>query len=106
MDFNEYQMMARTTRLESAKLLQYAVLGLASEAGEVAGVLKKYLRDTNQSPTTLAANMAGELGDVLWYVAAICDDLGLEMKDVAQANIKKLADRQARNAIQGSGDNR
>jgi NTP pyrophosphatase (non-canonical NTP hydrolase) len=47
-----------------------------------------------------------EIGDTFWYIAAICSELGFEMNDVAESNIKKLKDRQNRNVLKGSGDNR
>ena len=47
-----------------------------------------------------------ELGDVMWYVSAICDELGVSMEDVARTNIKKLEDRQQRGVLGGNGDNR
>ena len=47
-----------------------------------------------------------ELGDVLWYVAQLATELGLELDQVAQANLEKLASRSARNVISGSGDSR
>ena len=47
-----------------------------------------------------------ELGDVFWYIAAICYEAGLDMEDVAESNIRKLRDRQERNVLHGSGDNR
>lgn len=82
--------------------LIYPALGLVNEAGEYAGKVKKILRgDTN---TTEAA--AAELGDVLWYLAACAEALGVNLSDVAQQNLDKLADRAARGVLKGSGDNR
>lgn len=82
--------------------LIYPALGLVNEAGEYAGKVKKILRgDTN---TTEAA--AAELGDVLWYLAACAEALGVDLADVAHQNLTKLADRAARGVLKGSGDNR
>ena len=47
-----------------------------------------------------------ELGDVLWYISALADDLGVTLEEVAKANIEKLQSRMERNKIKGDGDNR
>ena len=47
-----------------------------------------------------------ELGDVLWYLTMLCTELNLTLEEVAEANINKLADRRARNVINGNGDHR
>ena len=47
-----------------------------------------------------------ELGDVLWFVAAICEDMDYTMDECAEAVIKKLRDRKERGVLKGSGDNR
>jgi NTP pyrophosphatase (non-canonical NTP hydrolase) len=47
-----------------------------------------------------------ELGDILWQVAAVADDFGLSLGNIGQENIDKLADREARGVINGSGDTR
>ena len=81
--------------------------GLAGESGEVAEKIKKVIRDKNSEideETRLA--LKKELGDVFWYIAALCDEVGLDMEDVAESNINKLLDRQQRNVLHGSGDNR
>ncbi|MCW2970542.1 MAG: hypothetical protein JWO23_1669 [Solirubrobacterales bacterium] len=50
--------------------------------------------------------MSKELGDVLWYVAQIATELGLDLDEVAQANLEKLLSRQRRGVLSGSGDDR
>ena len=82
-------------------------LGLVNEAGEFAGKIKKVFRDKDGkiSPETREA-LKAELGDVLWYLAQTCSELELSLDEVAEANLSKLLDRQARGKIQGDGDNR
>lgn len=106
MNINEYQIKAAKTMLPTAARLDYLVLGLCSEAGEVAGKLKKTIRDDNVGEVFDTAALTAEVADCLWYVAAICSQLGVSLDDVAQQNLEKLADRQKRNAIGGSGDSR
>ena len=77
-------------------------LGLVGEAGEVAEKVKKFYRDHEISSDEIVK----ELGDVLFYVAALANHLGSNIQQVANANIKKLHDRRDRNKIKGSGDNR
>lgn len=102
--FNEYQQKAMETRLASADMT-YALLGLAGEAGEVANKAAKAVRD-DWDEDRLREELKGELGDVLWMVAAICSDLHIGMNEVAQLNINKLRDRANRGKIAGSGDKR
>jgi NTP pyrophosphatase (non-canonical NTP hydrolase) len=73
--------------------LMYAGLGLSGEAGEVADEIKKLYRDGEGFTEKRMNNLFEELGDVLWYVAACCNELGFDMEDVAEANIKKLKER-------------
>ena len=80
----------------------YPALGLAAEAGEVANKVKKIIRDDTFNRDAIA----DEIGDCLWYIAALCRDLNVSMQEVADNNIKKLRDRQRRGKIAGSGDNR
>ena len=81
--------------------LAYTTLGLAGEAGEIANKVKKVIRDGRSTD-----GISDELGDVLWYLAAVANELGADLGDIANNNLKKLADRQARNVLGGSGDNR
>ena len=112
MTFDDSALKARATAAyPAAATLLYPVLKLAGEAGEVAEKLGKLMRDegwTPGSPLTAAQRdaLALELGDVLWYVAAVAHDLGLPLDEIAVRNVTKLADRKRRGVISGSGDTR
>jgi NTP pyrophosphatase (non-canonical NTP hydrolase) len=108
MTFDEYQQAARKTAVyPDSQRVVYPALGLAGEAGEVANKVKKIYRDdAGQVTFERRQQVAGELGGVLWYVAAICSDLGLSMDDVAAQNIAALASRQERGVLRGDGDER
>lgn len=108
MNFSDYQTQAvKTAIYDDADYIVYPALGLLSEAGEVAGKVKKVLRDNKGNFTPeLREQIAEEVGDVLWYLASLCSDLGVDMASVAQKNLNKLNSRMARGVIQGSGDNR
>ena len=107
MNFNTYQKKAMSTRVEKAIKLIYPVLGLNGEAGEIAEKIKKVIRDNEGVVTNEIAGAIGkELGDVLWYLAAIADDLGFTLDDIAKANLEKLASRKERDVIKGDGDSR
>jgi NTP pyrophosphatase (non-canonical NTP hydrolase) len=95
---------ATIAQIEQLLNLSYVSLGLASEAGEVAGLLKKMIRDG--VPTDFDTKINKEVGDCLWYVAEMATETKTDLSDVAQANNDKLSDRAARGQIQGSGDNR
>lgn len=109
MNFDEYQAAARQTAQypDMGLNVYYPTLGLAGEAGEVAEKIKKMMRDDDGQLTDDRRNgLKKELGDVLWYVAALCSELGLSMGEVAEHNVAKLRDRRDRGAIRGDGDNR
>ncbi len=113
MQLSEYQKAAHLTSLNTtygdadvARLI-YPTLKLAGEAGEFAEKVGKLLRDKQGviSQEDRAA-LSGELGDVLWYVAEVATVLDLDLGEVGERNIEKLASRAERGVIQGSGDNR
>ncbi|MBI5957850.1 MAG: nucleoside triphosphate pyrophosphohydrolase family protein [Chloroflexi bacterium] len=107
--FKEYQERAADTAHypNAGQNPIYPTLGLAGEAGEVAEKVKKVLRDKGGTfDAEAVAAIQKELGDVLWYVARLAAELGLDMEQVAAANLAKLADRKARNQLHGSGDER
>lgn len=106
--FNTYQTEAMKTAIyPENKAIVYTCLGLLSEAGEIAGKVKKVIRDKNGVfDDDVTDAISHEIGDVLWYVAALCKALDISMAHVAADNIEKLAGRQMRGTLSGSGDNR
>jgi NTP pyrophosphatase (non-canonical NTP hydrolase) len=108
MDLSEYQRLSRrTAEYPRDAWLAYPALGLAGEAGEVAEHAKKAIRDNGgQVSDKRRAAMAKELGDVLWYAAQLASELGLDLDEIAQANLDKLFSRQQRGVLSGDGDDR
>ena len=87
--------------------IEYVTLGLASEAGEVAGKVKKVLRDKQGDFTAADVDdIRAEVGDCLWYLAQLANELGFGLEEAATENIEKLSDRKARARLGGSGDKR
>lgn len=108
MDFDEYQKeTAKTAIYPKEREDEYLALGLASEAGEYAGRVKKTIRDRGGiiGESEREARKY-ELGDVMWYIARSADQLGYSLEEIAVANIEKLRERQRKGTINGSGDNR
>lgn len=105
---NEYQTLAERTNLVTGeKALYYATLGLVGEAGEVANKVKKVIRDDGGVITEEKKSIVRkELGDIMWYIARLCSELGYSLDDVMQENLDKLALRQQQGKIKGDGDNR
>ena len=106
---SEYQELSRRTATYpgAGDNIVYPTLGLSGEAGEVAEKVKKLLRDDDgvMSDERREA-LAGELGDVLWYVAQVATEAGLDLEEIAQGNLDKLLSRQRRGVLSGSGDSR
>ncbi len=113
MNIDEYSKRAITTLTtqydygDITSQMMGQILGLSDESGEVLGKFKKLLRDKQGVLSDEdKKEIMKELGDVLWYVNAVSHLLGYSLEDVAQANIDKLASRQQRGKLHGSGDNR
>jgi NTP pyrophosphatase (non-canonical NTP hydrolase) len=95
---NEYQKLASRTMLNELDheipadqlMLVWNALGLAGEAGEVADEVKKFVFHQKDFDR---AKLIKELGDVAWYMAAICTDIGVGLEEVFEANIQKLQER-------------
>jgi NTP pyrophosphatase (non-canonical NTP hydrolase) len=105
----EYQERSRKTAVypNAGANIVYPALGLCGEAGEVAEKIKKAIRDDGGTLTAARRDaLAGELGDVLWYLAQLSTEAGLDLDELAEANLAKLLSRQERNVLQGSGDDR
>ncbi len=108
MEINHYQQEAiRTAIYPDNMRVTYPTLGLAGEAGEVAEKVKKVHRDHGGFFDPIAKQaLRKEIGDVLWYCAALASDLGFTLQEVAEANLEKLRARREKNLISGEGDNR
>ena len=107
--FNQYQENAKETALypNVGKNPYYPTLGLAGEAGEISNKVKKIMRDKDgHIDDETKDDIKKELGDVLWYVAAVASEFGLSLGEIADYNHQKLLKRKENNTIKGNGDNR
>lgn len=109
----QYQLAAHNTAIYpevgtgSLTALTYLFLKLNGEAGEAAEKFAKIIRDKGGRGTPEdREEILKEIGDVLWYVAMLADELDASLEDVAQANVAKLKSRKERGVLGGSGDNR
>lgn len=92
MKFYAYQLLARRTQrtdLTAGEKLAHAVCGIASEAGEIAGIFQKAM----QGHEVVKSELSKEIGDVLWMLAELCDVFGFDLDEVAEENIEKLKKR-------------
>ena len=107
-DLDMYQKVAKTTAIyPREQAIIYPTLGLTGEAGEVANKVKKIIRDgTNKNDEGLVQDLSAEIGDCLWYIAVLADDIGIKLSDIANINLEKLHKRKEKGTIHGSGDNR
>lgn len=110
-ELNDYQEIAMTTAIYDDKII-YPALKLAGEAGEACEKIGKHLRDhgglknLENMDEEYKMGVIKEIGDVMWYCAALSRDLGVRLEDVASANVAKLLKRKEEGKLQGSGDNR
>ncbi len=105
MELNEYQKESRKTKMYPEKLeggIYYSTLGLCGEAGELANKVKKIARDNNFDKE----GIKGELGDILWYVASVAEEIGYSLDEIAASNLEKLNKRKQEGKISGNGDER
>lgn len=108
MTFSEYEISAKETAIYPGDQgLMYLTLGLCGESGEVAEKVKKIIRDKSGLVSDYdKLLLMQELGDVLWYLTMLANELGSSLEDVAIKNKAKLSLRKEKDAIKGSGDER
>lgn len=111
MELDVYQKKAAETAIypgrSGALGLAYVSLGLSGEAGEVANKVKQILRDNNgRISREKRKEIISELGDVLWYVAMVADEINTDLSAIAELNLIKLYERSKKGALNGSGDAR
>jgi len=113
MDFDKYQKKAKKYDffepegdLRAAGFVE-KILGLTGEAGETADKIKKIIRDKEGVASDVDREaIKKELGDTLWYLAAVARYLEIPLSEVAAGNIEKLESRYQRNKLHGEGDER
>ena len=107
-DLDMYQQVAKTTAIyPREQAIIYPTLGLTGEAGEVANKVKKIIRDgSNKNDDRMVSEIKSEIGDCLWYIAVLADDIGCKLSDIANTNLIKLENRKKKGTIHGSGDKR
>ena len=109
MNLDDYQKAALRTAAPRDKKNEFfhLVLGLVGESGEIAEKVKKVIRDHDSDLSRVdVEDLKKELGDVMWYVAVLADYFDIRLSEVGEQNIEKLASRQERRVLGGSGDNR
>jgi len=104
--FKKYQEWTKKTALYDNPVI-YPCLELGAEVGEAFNQVKKIYRDDNGIVSHVRKyDLEKELGDCMWALARLADDLDLDLEQIVELNIAKLEDRLARGKIKGSGDNR
>ena len=112
--FNSYQKNTKLTAIypsagqQNLQALTYLALGLAGESGEAVEKIKKIIRSAQpfESQKELIEGLHKELGDVLWYLTRMADELGTTLEDIAAQNLEKLKNRQKNQTLHGHGDTR
>ena len=89
MDLKEYQQLCKETAKKfddkEKEIINWG-LGIAGEAGDLVGCIKKTVFHNNDQEDGIKEN----LGDTLWYMAMICNYFRWDLEEVWQENIKKL----------------
>lgn len=105
MTFKEYNEFVKSLKVyPEPHAVIYPALGLSGEVGEYCGKISKWLRGDYEELDVKA--LKKELGDILFFVVASADDLGLTFDEIAEGNVEKLSARKKQGNIKGNGDNR
>ena len=92
--FDDYQKLAMRTSKDfddKQKQLEYSIISLCGETGELANLLKKKVY--HNKPSINDTSFIDEASDILWYLACFADSLGISISDIATYNINKLESR-------------
>ena len=109
LNFDEYQIKSRKTAIypKLGESYVYPLIGMNGECGELTEKIKKILRDKNGKwNNDDTKGISKEIGDILWYAAQVATEFDLSLNNIAKENLEKLQNRQKRDKIHGSGDNR
>lgn len=104
MNFKEYQKKTLDTWISNDKELERILLSIAGETGEICEYFKKFYR--GDYLTINYDDIGEEIGDILYYLAMLCNYLDISLDHTALKNLLKLQDRKNRNVIKGNGSNR
>lgn len=89
-DLQDYEPVQNRLQYIKTIRLLHAGMGLSTEAGEFMDMLKKHILYGRELDIV---NLAEEIGDLFWYAALACDELGISFEDIMEVNIKKLRAR-------------
>ena len=88
----QYQELCRKTAVhlkdKETELMTWG-LGIAGEAGDVAGCIKKTVVHRNDQSAGIREN----IGDTMWYAAMISNHFNWDLEDILNENIEKLEKR-------------
>ena len=121
MELNVYQKKAMETCMPTCENISYMLLNLVGEVGEFSSKIAKGIRKgemeitgnalcinnrrfTEESFERLDESLIAECGDILWELSGLCTVMGWDLEDVAEYNLKKLAERKKNGTIAGNGD--
>ena len=121
MELNVYQKRAMETCMPTCENISYMLLNLVGEVGEFSSKIAKGIRKgemeitgnalridnmrfTGESLERLDESLMAECGDICWQLSGLCTIMGWDLEDVAEYNLKKLAERKKNGTIAGNGD--
>ena len=121
MELNVYQKQAMGTCMPTCENISYMLLNLVGEVGEFSSKIAKCIRKgemmikdnhlcldskqfTKGSLERLKESLMAEAGDICWQLSGLCTVMGWDLEEVAEYNLKKLAERKKNGTIAGNGD--
>ena len=121
MELNVYQKKAMETCMPTCDNISYMLLNLVGEVGEFSSKIAKGIRKgefrirenelcldsekvTKENFERVDESLMAEAGDILWQLSGLCTVMGWDLEDVAEYNLKKLAERKKNGTIAGNGD--